>query len=257
MQRAELHVLGRVAGASNTTLLTRLDAAGTGPLAIYKPISGERPLWDFPDGSLAGRERAAYVISELGGWQVVPRTILRDGPLGRGMVQEWLGGLGDDAPESVVHVIRPGSLATGLIPVLRAVDDDGGPLLVAHEDAPDVRALAVLDVVLNNTDRKGAHAFRHEGRLYAVDHGVTFHREPKLRTVLWGWAGEALPDSEIYRLETLASRLERVDEESSELAEHLTVREVRARRARVAALLAERHHPAPAGEWPAIPWPPL
>lgn len=253
-----MHILGRVAGASNTTVLTRLDDPESGPLAIYKPITGERPLWDFPDGSLAGRERAAYVISEIGGWHVVPRTILREGPLGLGMVQEWLGGFGDDdAPESVVHLIRPGSLATGLIPVLRAVDDDGGPLLVAHEDAPDVRALAVLDVVLNNTDRKGAHAFRHDGRLYAVDHGVTFHREPKLRTVLWGWAGEALPDSEIHRLEMLTARLDRADDESAELPEHLTAREIRALRARIASLLTERRHPAPAGEWPAIPWPPL
>ena len=153
---------------------------------VYKPISGERPLWDFPDGTLAGRERAAYLLSELGGWCLIPRTILREGPRGPGMVQDWIGELDGD-PDSVVHIIRVADDPEGLIPVLRATDEAGRPLLVAHEDASDVRALSVLDCVLNNTDRKGAHAFRCAGQLYAVDHGLTFHAEPKLRTVLWGW----------------------------------------------------------------------
>jgi uncharacterized repeat protein (TIGR03843 family) len=172
-------------------VLARLGDPDAGPYVVYKPISGERPLWDFPDGTLAGRERAAYVLSGAGGWDLVPPTVLRDGPRGPGMVQAWVGEPGE--AESVVHVLRVGSDPTGLIPVLRAEDEDGRPALIAHESAADVRSLAVLDAVINNADRKGAHAFRYDGRLYAVDHGVTFHREDKLRTVLWGWAGDPLP----------------------------------------------------------------
>ncbi len=220
---------------------------------MYKPISGERPLWDFPDGSLAARERAAYLVSEAGGWHVVPPTVLRDGPLGSGMAQAWIGEPGE--AESVVHVIRPGSDATGLLPVLRAEDDRGGPLLIAHEDRDDVRALAVLDVLLNNADRKGAHAFRHAGRLYAVDHGVTFHVEHKLRTVLWGWEGESLTDADIARVERLRAALE--GPLASDLAGLLTATEVEAVHARVARLLARRRLPRAGGGWPAIPWPPL
>lgn len=277
----DLHIVGQIAGASNTTVLVRVGDADIGPYAVYKPISGERPLWDFPDGSLAGRERAAYLISEAGGWGVVPPTIIREGPRGLGMTQAWVGDPG--TAESVVRVIRPGSDATGLIPVLRAEDDRGRPLLIAHEDRDDVRSLAVLDVVLNNADRKGAHAFRHEGRLYAVDHGVTFHAEPKLRTVLWGWAGESLTDDDVARLERLRSALEprrqfgpESDSESAavsaagsaaeslpestlagDLADLLSDREIAALAGRVDGLLRRRHHPRAGGGWPAIPWPPL
>lgn len=253
---ADMHLVGRISGASNGTYLARLEDPDAGPLAIYKPIRGERPLWDFPDGSLAGRERAAYVVSEAGGWHVVPPTVLRDGPLGPGMAQAWIGGEAQES-ETVVHLIRPGSSPAGLIPVLRASDDRGRPVLLAHEDDPDVRALAVLDVVINNTDRKGAHAFRCDGRLYAVDHGVTFHVEPKLRTVLWGWAGDPLPDSEVARLAALHADL--VDEGplARDLAAHLTGREVAALIDRIEDLLTDPRHPAPEGEWPAIPWPPI
>lgn len=248
--------MGRLTEASNATWLARLGDPHTGELAIYKPIRGERPLWDFPDGSLAGRERSAYLVSELGGWQVVPPTILRDGPAGPGMVQAWVGQL--DAPaRSIVHLIRVGSDPAGLRPVLRATDEDGSPLLVAHEDCEDVRSLAVLDCVLNNTDRKGAHVFRSEGRLYAVDHGVTFHAEPKLRTVLWGWAGEELPAAEVARLRALRTELTDDAAAPAEIRSHLSRRELAALLERVDALVATGRFPLPGDDWPAIPWPPI
>ncbi|MFN8098326.1 MAG: SCO1664 family protein [Dermatophilaceae bacterium] len=249
----DLHVVGQISGASNTTVLARLGDPDEGPYAVYKPISGERPLWDFPDGSLAARERAAYLVSEAGGWHVVPPTVLRDGPLGVGMAQAWVGEPG--AAESVVHVLRPGSDARGLLPVLRAEDERGRPLLIAHEDRPDVRSLAVLDVLLNNADRKGAHAFRHDGRMYAVDHGVTFHVEHKLRTVLWGWEGEPLTDGDAERVDALRIALDRTL--ADELAGLLTAREIEALHARVSGLLRRPRLPRAGGGWPAIPWPPL
>ncbi|WP_424474288.1 SCO1664 family protein [Nostocoides sp.] len=245
-----------MAEASNATWLARLEDPASGPLVVYKPISGERPLWDFPDGTLAGRERAAHLLSELGGWCLIPRTILREGPRGPGMVQDWIGELDGD-PDSVVHIIRVGDDPEGLIPVLRATDEAGRPLLVAHEDASDVRALSVLDCVLNNTDRKGAHAFRCAGQLYAVDHGLTFHAEPKLRTVLWGWAGKPLPDKEIERLSALRAALESDAERASELRSYLTPIEHAALLDRVRELLGTGRHPEPDGAWPAIPWPPI
>jgi len=251
----DLHLIGRITGASNTTVLARLGDPDAGPYVVYKPISGERPLWDFPDGTLAGRERAAYVLSGAGGWDLVPPTVLRDGPRGPGMVQAWVGEPGE--AESVVHVLRVGSDPTGLIPVLRAEDEDGRPALVAHESAADVRSLAVLDAVINNADRKGAHAFRYDGRLYAVDHGVTFHGEDKLRTVLWGWAGDPLPDEDVARLAALAGELDRSAALLGDLAVLLTSAEIAALRGRIAHLLRTRRHPEPPDGWPAIPWPPL
>lgn len=257
-----MHVLGQLTDASNTTWIARIEAPGSarsadaGPLVIYKPVAGEAPLWDFPHGSLAGRERAAYVISEAGEWHVVPPTILRDGPAGAGMVQEWIGNL-EVAAESVVHLVEPTADLHGLIPVLRAEGEGGRPLLVAHEDAGDVRSLAVLDVVLNNTDRKGAHAFRHQGRLYAVDHGVTLHTEDKLRTVLWGWAGQPLPADEVARLERLVGLLGSAGSLREELAPLITRREIAALGRRIEHLLETGTHPGPRGRWPSIPWPPI
>jgi len=256
LAEGELHLLGRLTEASNATWLTRLGDPEAGPLVVYKPVRGERPLWDFPDGTLAERERAAYLVSELGGWHLVPPTILREGPAGLGMAQAWVGDV-DDAAESVVHVIRVGSDARGLRPVLRASDDTGAPLLVAHEEASDVRALALLDCVLNNTDRKGAHAFRHAGQLYAVDHGVTFHAEPKLRTVLWGWGGEAMAGDEIEQLRGLREQVIGDDPRAEEVRSHLTAREMRALLGRIDDLLRDGRFPEPDGEWPAIPWPPI
>ncbi|CCH73096.1 Phosphatidylinositol 3-and 4-kinase, catalytic [Nostocoides australiense Ben110] len=253
---AELHVIGQLTDASNATWLTRLGDPERGPLAVYKPVAGERPLWDFPDGTLAARERAAYLVSELGGWHVIPRTVLRDGPAGPGMVQEWIGSI-ESENEGVIHLIRIGSDPAGLRPVLRATDDRGMPVLLAHEDTADVRSLAVLDAVLNNTDRKGAHAFRCAGQLYAVDHGVTFHHEPKLRTVLWGWGGKRLPENEIQRLRSLLIALVEPGEQAEEIRSHLTVREHEALLARVDHLIGTGRHPRPDGEWHAIPWPPI
>lgn len=232
-----------------------MEAQGRSRTVVYKPIRGERPLWDFPDGSLAAREVATCRIDELGGFGLVPPTVLRDGPLGPGAVQEWVGEVERPAP-SPVSVTRPDDVPEGNIVVLGGEDEEGDPLVVSHPDDPRLRSMAVLDAVINNSDRKGSHILLADGGLRGIDHGVSLHEDPKLRTVLWGWAGEPLPEQETARLSRLAAALEE-EAVRDELTELITPAELDALSARVGELLATGVHPAPSEGWPAIPWPPL
>jgi uncharacterized repeat protein (TIGR03843 family) len=201
---------------------------------------------------------AAHLVSELGGWGLVPPTVLRDGPLGAGSVQLWIGDPMDPLDEdSVVDLVPTGAVPDGWLPVFDGETSTGAEVTVAHQDLPDVRSLAVLDAVMNNSDRKGSHCLRDAtGRLWAVDHGVCFHATPKLRTVLWGWAGEPLPNADLARLHRLEAAL---DEPAvlSTLGVLLPEDDVTALRSRTVHLLRRGRHPAPAPGWPAVPWPPL
>ncbi|MGW2329524.1 SCO1664 family protein [Streptomyces sp. NPDC001700] len=261
----ELTVRGRVREASNAVLYCTVEYEGHSAPCVYKPVAGERPLWDFPDGTLAQREVAAYEISEATGWGLVPPTVLRDGPYGQGMCQLWVevaddgsGDAGDsDEPELLALVEGdepgPGWKAVGFAEV-----GEGRTALLVHADDVRLRQLAVLDAVINNGDRKGGHLLPAAGgRLYAIDHGVTFNAEDKLRTLLWGWAGEALPDDALDVLRGLADQLADDGPLRARLAKLITGAEIEALRARVAALLRTGVHPAPSGQWPAIPWPPV
>lgn len=252
----ELIVLGRHPLASNVVLVGEVRCAGAPAVTVaYKPVDGERPLWDFPDGSLAAREVAASRIDALGGFDLVPETVWRDGPAGPGAVQRWIGDVTSLCPTPVA-VTPPGTVPDGNLVVLEGEDEGGSPLLLSHPDDPRLRSMAVLDAALNNSDRKGGHLLLHDGRLWGIDHGVGLSADPKLRTVLWGWAGEAIPAEDLDRLTHLAGALER-DEVVAELAGLLTHLEVEALGARVESLLVTGTHPEPSGEWPAIPWPPL
>jgi uncharacterized repeat protein (TIGR03843 family) len=214
-------------------------------------VRGERPLWDFPDGTLAGREVASYLISEAGGWHVVPPTVLRDGPFGTGMVQAWID---TDDERELVDVCSPAQVPPGWLGVLRARDGRGDPAVLAHADEPELRGMAVFDVVTNNADRKGGHVLAGtDGRIYGVDHGLCLHVEQKLRTVLWGWVGEPMAPEVLEPLRRLRSALGATL--ADELGEHVTRREVRALRTRVEALLKAPCFPEPSGYGPAIPWP--
>jgi hypothetical protein len=218
---------GRMLDASNVTLFGTIRAGEVAAECVYKPVAGERPLWDFPDGTLAGREVSAYLVSEATGWRVVPPTVLRDGPFGPGMVQLW-------------------------------VDVDPGVDLAAfvRRDVPELRRMAVFDAVVNNADRKGGHILPTPGgHVFGVDHGICFSVEPKLRTLLWRWAGAPLPAEAIAVLERLTDDL--LGDLGERLHEHLTRREVRRTQQRVAELLRTGRHPEPSGEWPALPWPPF
>ena len=254
----EIAVTGRLSDASNLTLLGEATLDGLTVPCIYKPVRGERPLWDFPDGTLAEREAAAFVISAVGGWSLVPPTVLREGPMGRGTVQLWVDAV-EGATQTLIDVVTPAGLTPGWLPVLEAQLADGTDVVVAHADLPVLASAAVFDVVINNADRKGSHLVLDEsGSLWGFDHGISCHVEPKLRTVLWGWVGQPLPDADLARLEALAGWLgDPGSPVSRELGLLLSQREVEAVAGRVADLLATRRFPEPAGRGPAIPWPPL
>ncbi|MET8978677.1 SCO1664 family protein [Streptomyces sp. NPDC004539] len=255
LARGELTVRGRIGDASNAALYCTVAHDGREAACVYKPVAGERPLWDFPDGTLAQREVAAYEVSAATGWGLIPPTVLRDGPYGEGMCQLWI----EVSPEAELLALvdaeepEPGWRAIGFAEV-----GEGRTALLVHADDDRLRRLAVLDAVINNADRKGGHLLpTADGRLYGIDHGVTFNTENKLRTLLWGWAGEPLTDEAHTVLKDLRGALEPSGALTTTLAPLITPAELDATRARVDALLATGKHPEPSGEWPAIPWPPV
>jgi uncharacterized repeat protein (TIGR03843 family) len=227
LTEGELDLEGRLLDASNVTLVGAIRTDTLAGECVYKPVAGERPLWDFPDGTLAGREISAYLVSEAMGWRIVPPTVLRDGPFGTGMVQLWMDG---DPGIDLADFVR--------------------------RDVPALRRMAVFDAVVNNADRKGGHIIpMTDGHVYGVDHGICFSAEPKLRTLLWRWAGRPLPVEALAVLERLADDLR--GDLGEQLHEHLTRREVKRTEQRIAELLRTQLHPQPSGEWPALPWPPF
>ena len=242
LAEGKLEVKGRLVDASNATLYCTILT--TGPdgrrvkgqkdakntiSCVYKPIAGERPLWDFPTGSLAGREVAAYAVSRAAGWDVVPPTVMRDGPFGPGMCQLWID-------------YDPG---VDLIGLSRRTDHAG------------LRDMAVFDAVVNNADRKIGHLLPVAGgHLYGCDHGVCFAEDYKLRTVLWQWRGKTLPGRSIEALRRLKAQLTEGGL-ATELAGLLTASEIGAFRTRIETLLKHRVHPYPPADWPAVPWPPI
>ncbi|WP_202863020.1 SCO1664 family protein [Ornithinimicrobium murale] len=206
-------VEGVLTDASNLTarvIFRSPDGHPTGTRGLYKPIRGEAPLRDFPAGTLGRREVAAYLVSVVGGWDLIPHTFMSEGPFGRGSVQRWIDweATGRQPGDGLLEVFRATEVPAGWLPVVHGEDTDGQPVVVAHQDAPDLASMAVLDVVLNNADRKGAHLVRDaDGHLWGFDHGLTLHADEKLRTILWGWAGASLPDADVERLQHLREAL--------------------------------------------------
>ncbi|SKC66546.1 SCO1664 family protein [Krasilnikoviella flava] len=252
LEAGALEVVGRIQTASNATYVGRIGAT----TVVYKPVAGEKPLWDFPDGTLAGREVAAYLVSEALGWGLVPRTWLRDGPLGPGMVQLWQEQDPDQDPVDVVpsHLAR----RDGWRVALEGSGADDEPVCLVHEDSPSLRRMAVFDAVVNNADRKGGHVLPlSDGRRLGVDHGVTFHVEPKLRTVLWGWVGQPLQADELDGVRRIRADLEERGDGGlgGRLAAVLDVAELAALAERCERLLRTAVFPSPEGDMPAVPWP--
>ena len=227
LEKGEIVVEGRLVDASNATLFVVVSHQGEETRAIYKPVAGERPLWDFPDGNLASRERAAYLVDQALGFNHIPLTILRDGPFGIGAVQQWI-----DIDESI------------------DLED------YFRKDDPQLREVALLDAIINNTDRKIGHLLPDpSGHLYICDHGVTFHEEDKLRTVLWQWSGQPLSELEVQALQNLLRKIS--GQELEELSSLLTPGEIAALQERINRLLVTGLFPEPNPEWPHIPWPPF
>ena len=208
-------------------LALRDDEAGNGA-AIYKPCRGEAPLWDYPSGTLYRRERAAYLLSEVLGWGIVPPTVIRDGPHGIGMVQLHI----DHRPRANYFTIR------------------------GHRD-DELRRMALFDVLANNGDRKGGHCLvDYDDRLWGIDHGLTFHHQGKLRTVIWDYVGEPTPPALLDDVERLREKVSRGDAATAELDELLDKGERRALGARVEGVLKTRAFPQPP-PWRPVPWPAL
>lgn len=243
----ELH--GRIMPASNATFLGEID----GQKVVYKPVAGERPLWDFPDGTLADREVAAYAVSQAMGWDVVPPTWMGAGPHGPGMLQLWQE---VDPDQDAVTLVPAGAVPDGYLAVFDALDDRDREVTLVHEDTPPLRRMAIFDVVVNNADRKGGHVLEMAGgHRHGVDHGVTLHHEPKLRTVLWGWGGEPLTPVELDVVRRLREAV--TGDLGTLLAAHLTDLEISALERRCDRLVRTGRLPVSRGEWPAIPWPPF
>ncbi len=245
---AELTLTGRITTASNATFLGSIGDVEV----VYKPIAGESPLWDFPQGYLAHREVAAYLVSQVFGWDVVPHTWLREGPLGEGMVQLWQD---QDSAQMAVNLVATDDVPeTGWKHVLEGRDENGRMVALVHEDSPALRRMAVFDIIVNNADRKGDHILAMaDGHRHGVDHGLTFHRDHKLRTVLWGWLGEALTADECDGIDRVSDGLQ--GGLGQDLADLLSAEEIASLAARCARLRLAGRFPAPRGEMSAVPWP--
>jgi uncharacterized repeat protein (TIGR03843 family) len=228
LAHAELEVVGRMRYASNGTFLVQASADGVEIGAVYKPRRGERPLWDFPDGTLANREVASYEVSRALGWGIVPVTVLReDGPLGPGAVQRFV----EHDPEEHYFTLLP-----------------------QHPER--FREFAVFDVLTNNTDRKGGHCLRDEVNdvIVGIDHGLTFHPMWKLRTVIWDFAGEPLTPALVDTICRFTQDLEG-DGLGARLATLLSPPELAAIATRATDLLRDGHLPHPEPGYHSVPWP--
>jgi uncharacterized repeat protein (TIGR03843 family) len=252
LARGRLEVEGRLVDASNTTLYARVELDGVTNHCVYKPIAGERPLWDFPDGTLSQREVAAFTVCEAMGLELIPPTAWRDeGPFGPGMVQLWIE---TDDSVALVDIVERGRKRRDWHTVLRAYGNDGSPVVLVHANDRRLQTMALMDAVINNADRKGGHILvDSSGDVFGVDHGVCFNLDEKLRTVLWGWAGDPLREEDTERLIRLSEALD--GSTGAVLATLLERREIRTTMQRIARLQAAASFPMPAEGWPPIPWP--
>jgi uncharacterized repeat protein (TIGR03843 family) len=228
LEQGEIELKGQFTLGSNYTFLVDVKCEGREIPAVYKPRRGEQTLWDFPEASLAGREVAAYLVSEALGFCFVPLTILRDGPFGHGSLQQYI----DHDPNQHYFTLGP-------------------------SDRPRLREVVLFDLLINNADRKGGHILLQKGtrKLYLIDHGLCFHSEDKLRTVIWDFSGEAMPAGLITALKTFQGVLH--PGLSAALQPYLTAEELAALEARTEALLANPVFPQPPDDRRSFPYPPL
>lgn len=230
LAKGEIELQGSMPWSSNYTLLASVTYEQIQGLAIYKPRRGESPLWDFPRGTLCQREFAAYLVDSLLGWSLVPPTVLREGPYGIGSVQLFI-----DADQEA-HLLT--------------MQKEGG-----YEWA--LERLAAFDIITNNADRKSGHCLKgSDGRLWAIDHGICFHAEPKLRTILWDYAGQEIRDDILEDLRGLQRHMQASDYQMKIIDSLLSADEIASFRRRVDRLIQSRRFPSPSGGRN-VPWPPI
>ncbi len=227
LQRGEIELKGQFLLGSNYTFLVTVREADQEIAAVYKPVRGEQPLWDFPAHSLAARETAAYLVSEALGFGFVPPTVLRDGPFGPGSLQQFI----DYNPR--YHYFN-----------------------FKSADRQRLRPVALFDLLVNNADRKGSHLLiqKRTRRLFAIDHGLCFHVEDKLRTVIWDFAGEPFPADLLAALEGFRRAF---DDHAQALTPYLAPDEIAALARRLEALIADPVFPFPPADRRAFPYPPI
>jgi uncharacterized repeat protein (TIGR03843 family) len=224
IQCGDFEIKGQFTFGSNYTFLVTVHHEGKDYSAVYKPLQGEQPLWDFPENTLAGREVAAYLVSESLGFHIVPFTTLRDnGPYGAGSLQQYI----DYDPE--YHYFN-----------------------FTDEDRRLLKPVVLFDLLCNNADRKGSHVFFENDthKLYAIDHGICFHEDDKLRTVLWDFSGQKIPEDLLSGL-SLSRRL------LTDLERYLNPREISALQARAESIRKKGVFPRQPRDRRAMPWPPL
>jgi hypothetical protein len=229
LEAGDIELQGLIPWSSNYTYLARVYAGARETHAVYKPSCGERPLWDFEPGTLCNREVAAYLVSAALGWPNIPPTVLREGPMGLGALQQFI-----------------------------AFKRRENFFTIRERCRGEILKIAAFDALVNNTDRKGGHVLEDSaGVVWSIDHGVTFHEEPKLRTVIWDFVDEPIPEPLVRDLERLRSELRGNEELRGKLDSLISRKEMRALEARLTRLLRERVYPSPPEDWPHIPWPPV
>lgn len=255
LSTGDLEVEGRLWDSSNSAVRVLCRDGGDSVRAVYKPLRGESPLWDFARGTLGRREVATAIVDEHLEWRCVPPTVWReDGPLGPGSLQAWVDADQESAPVEVLEstLVKPPWLV-----IAEGEGARGDHVCLVHEDSAALRRIALLDCIVNNADRKGGHVLRaasgpDPGAVVGIDHGLTFHVEPKLRTVLWGWAGQGIDE---WALRDLARLAETWDDLAARLETLLTMAEIVSAHDRLLELLSTGEFPTPDGAWPALPWP--
>jgi hypothetical protein len=232
LAHGEIEAKSLLPWGSNYTFLVHVTHADLQTAAIYKPRDGERPLWDFPEGTLCQREVAAFVVSQALDWFIVPPTVLRDGPHGVGMVQYYV----DCDPNEHYFTLK---------------EDD--------RFANRFKQIALFDILINNADRKSGHCLRDEtDHIWGIDHGVSFSIEPKLRTVIWEFAGQDIPDRWRADLKAFRARFDRPNDTAMKTLSHLLdKREMNALKRRTDQLIAAGCFPRPLPGYRQIPWPPV
>jgi len=230
LQKGELDLQGQFLNGSNYTFLVKLNFESVDMVTVYKPVRGEQPLWDFPVGSLAKREVAAYQVSELLGWELVPPTIFRrKAPLGAGSLQYYI----DHNPED--HYFN-----------------------FSDPDKQRLRPVVVFDLIINNADRKGSHIVRdNQDHLWLIDHGICFNRDDKLRTVVWDFCGEPVPEDLLKDLNRFIEALETDHAETEPLRELLLPGELDGLARRARHLVEKQIFPYPSKTSRPYPWPPV
>ena len=250
LQNGNIHIEGLIPDSSNGALKVEIDFKNHKKIAILKPQVTIKPLWDFPDKDLNKRELATFLLSEQLSLNVVPTTVLREVEgIGECLIQNWI----DEIANEFVIVKAPNEIPSNYLKILNGYDELNTLIALAHVDSRDLRNLCLFDLIINNADRKGSHLLQDsKNRLWAIDHGVTWHKENKIRTILWGWIGKNF-DEEDENL--LKKSLEVLQNWQIEKLQILPSEDLKAAIVRIENLLEIGMFPQPSGDWPAVPWP--